>query len=279
MKIIDCFFLNDELDLLELRLREHYNHVDLFIISEAPLTITGKPKPMYLGSEWDRFKPWADKIYHLECTSLYPEDKVGHDKGHMPWDNELHLRESLMMMVKEQDDDDLILHSDVHEIYRAGTLQALRAHGPQEYGFLMPQFRFKMNNMQLQPAPTWVSGGCAMPKRHLTSMNNFRKARHLLASGRNSNPVIAHAGWCFKDMCTDQELKQKFDIDAKELAKPGFRLHNKSDAVFKPVQVDDYFPGMIRYDDRWNKYLLDGNFDVALASVATEKETEQAEQA
>jgi hypothetical protein len=276
MKIIDCFYINDELDLLEIRLREHYNYVDAFVVAESALTLTGKPKPLYLTSEWDRFKPWADKIFHIEVTSMYPEEKIGHSAGHMPWDNELHLREGLMQVVNEYNDDDLILHSNVNEIYRGGTLQALKAHGPQEYGFLMPQFRFKLNNMQLQPAPTWVSGGAAMPRKNLKSMNNFRKARHLLASGRNSNPVIAHAGWCFTDICTDTELQQKFNVDAKELAKPGFQLHNKSDAVFKPVQLDDYFPGIIRYDERWSKYVLDGNFDVALASFAADKELEKA---
>jgi len=122
--------------------------------------------------------------------------------------------------------------------------------------------------MQLQPAPTWVPGGCAMPKEHLQSMATFRKARHLLASGRNSNPVIAHAGWCFKDICADHELEQKFNIDSKELAKPGFRLPGDPTAIFTPVKIDDYFPGVLRYDERWQKYMIAGKFDKTLSAVA-----------
>ena len=43
MKIFDCFTFYNELDILELRLKEHWDHVDYFVISEANLTHQGNP--------------------------------------------------------------------------------------------------------------------------------------------------------------------------------------------------------------------------------------------
>ena len=46
MKIYDCFTFFNELELLDLRLKELYNHVDCFVLVEATLTHTGKPKEL-----------------------------------------------------------------------------------------------------------------------------------------------------------------------------------------------------------------------------------------
>ena len=46
-KIIDSILFFNELDLLELRLEELYDHVDIFLIVESDKTFTGKPKPLF----------------------------------------------------------------------------------------------------------------------------------------------------------------------------------------------------------------------------------------
>jgi beta-1,4-mannosyl-glycoprotein beta-1,4-N-acetylglucosaminyltransferase len=56
MRVIDCFPLFNELDLLEIRLNELRDVVDVFVITESPVTFTGKPKPLYLEENWERFK-------------------------------------------------------------------------------------------------------------------------------------------------------------------------------------------------------------------------------
>ena len=45
-KIYDCFIFFNELDLLELRLEEHFDRVDIFVLCEANTTFTGRPKPL-----------------------------------------------------------------------------------------------------------------------------------------------------------------------------------------------------------------------------------------
>lgn len=54
--IIDCFPFFNELDLLEIRLNELKNIVDVTVLVESPLTFTGKIKPLYFDENKDRFK-------------------------------------------------------------------------------------------------------------------------------------------------------------------------------------------------------------------------------
>ena len=42
MKIYDCFIFNDELDLLELRLKFLEDTVDYFVLVESERTLSGK---------------------------------------------------------------------------------------------------------------------------------------------------------------------------------------------------------------------------------------------
>ena len=62
MKIFDVFTFYNELDLLELRMNILGDSVDYFVINEANITFTGKPKPLYFAENRKRFKKWEDKI-------------------------------------------------------------------------------------------------------------------------------------------------------------------------------------------------------------------------
>jgi hypothetical protein len=62
MNIYDGFMINDELDILELRLTELWDVVDVFVIVESPFTFTQKPKPMYFRENFKRFEKWESKI-------------------------------------------------------------------------------------------------------------------------------------------------------------------------------------------------------------------------
>ena len=47
MKIFDAFLFFNELELLEIRLNTLAPYVDYFVITEADVTFSGKPKPLY----------------------------------------------------------------------------------------------------------------------------------------------------------------------------------------------------------------------------------------
>lgn len=63
--IWDCFFFNNELDLLEARLDELDEAVDRFVIVEGDRTHTGSLKSSIFDQNRERFGRWADRIHHI----------------------------------------------------------------------------------------------------------------------------------------------------------------------------------------------------------------------
>ena len=68
MKIIDIFLFFNEINLLELRLREHDPFVDTFVIIESRKTFTNNDKPLFF--EIEKFLQWKDKIIHIVIDEL-----------------------------------------------------------------------------------------------------------------------------------------------------------------------------------------------------------------
>lgn len=66
--IVDFVPVGYDLDLLELRLLENYEHVACFVLYEAVYTQRGEPKPLYFNLTRARFARFADKIIHFVGT-------------------------------------------------------------------------------------------------------------------------------------------------------------------------------------------------------------------
>ena len=86
--IYDFFIFNNELDLLEIRLYELYDYVNLFLIAESNRTLSGKAKPFYLKDNWARFTRYHDKIHRIEVSL---SDLVNSSKD--TWHNEDQMRD------------------------------------------------------------------------------------------------------------------------------------------------------------------------------------------
>lgn len=65
-----CPFLNEN-DIFEIRLNEHWDFVDKFIVVEAGERHTGAKKPFNFDHE--RFKPYAEKIIYVKFDSFEEE--------------------------------------------------------------------------------------------------------------------------------------------------------------------------------------------------------------
>ena len=74
-KIIDCFVFNDEIDLLEKRLRLLDSVVDKFVLVESKFTHAGTPKPLYFNENIEKFKSYEDKIIHIVIDE-FPESII-----------------------------------------------------------------------------------------------------------------------------------------------------------------------------------------------------------
>jgi len=104
---------NNELDILEIRLAELDDVVDIFVIGESRLTQTGQTKPLVFLENVERFERWMPKIRYLD---------IDLDACHGDWAREYMQRDMLGRGLDGLEDDDLILLSDVDEIPRASLV-------------------------------------------------------------------------------------------------------------------------------------------------------------
>ena len=121
MRIFDAFMLDSELDLLEHRLRETFDLVDVFVLVRAQ-TFRGEKKPLVFRENRERFSWAASKIRHIALHSLGPP-------GTSPWNREALQRNALMFGLGDAHQDDIVLILDADEIIARPMLERLRSQG------------------------------------------------------------------------------------------------------------------------------------------------------
>jgi len=132
--IVDAFQFYNELDILELRLKNLDPHVDLFILSESRETHSGIPKPLYFEENKERFAQWLPKIRHIICPPC---------TGTGLWDREKHQRHCLLDGLDGVPDDATIMISDADEI---PDMEALKELDPTKtYSVHMIMFEFSFD--------------------------------------------------------------------------------------------------------------------------------------
>jgi hypothetical protein len=257
MKIYDCFTFFNEFDLLELRLRELYDHVDYFVLVEATCTFQNKDKPLYFIENRDRFEQWLPKIIHVSVADMPTNTDT--------WGRERYQRDKIINGVSHANDDDIIMIGDVDEIPRVETIQKLRESTQSIWGFRMPLFNFKFNYMMCTQDYYSVWSG-AIRKSALGSAEDFRRMRHVLNQCpyqfKDDNvQIIEHAGWHFTYLGNEEFAKSKIQSFAHDetnrpeildqldiedsIARGVGIIRTNQDYRFTPVAVDDYFPKTI----------------------------------
>ncbi len=111
--IYDCFTFNDELDILELRLKYLEEKVDFFVLVESRKTFTGIKKPLYFLENMTRFLKYKNKIIHLIIDDFHSD---------IAWENEYYQRNFIKKGLIDCNDSDLIFISDVDEIPQIGKI-------------------------------------------------------------------------------------------------------------------------------------------------------------
>lgn len=114
MKIYDCFAFFNEMDLLELRLRELWDTVDHFVLVEATRTFQKQPKPLFFQENRARFKEFESKIIHI-VVDKYPTFWTKF-RPVTTWHYDNHQKEGILQGLKGAAPDDLIIVSDLDEI-------------------------------------------------------------------------------------------------------------------------------------------------------------------
>lgn len=241
--IFDCFMLNDELDILECRLEELSDVVDVFVIVEAQQNHLGKYKPFHLVENSLRFQRWTRQIRRAPVLSFRATDSR---------EREHEQREAAQSFLKAYgaNPDDIVIQSDVDEIPSASSVRALAQH-------LVSHPLVALEQRPHYHAVDWL-----YPKRcdmapaaaRFQNIDSFWKMRRASFGA----PLVPNGGWHFSWLggC-DANLRKLGSIyegpEIEEFARPlleSERCRREGihvDGVrMTPVEVDATFPAYIR---------------------------------
>lgn len=269
IRIYDCFLFNNELDVLELKLREMDDGIDVFVIGEAPRTFKGTPKPMLLKENWDRYKQWHHKIRYIEIDIPADPD---------PWVNETKDREELKRGLYDARPDDIIICSDADEVYRHDTMAQMRKL-PEitSFDLRMPQFIYKFNNWHynwVTADDIQVSWHCPCLATRFSNLGGIEEQRKLRIEKpqQPNTAVVWHAGWHFTFVGDDDFVKHKIenfdytwlskfkdtDFNVETDVQNGQYMGTKEkNGHFALVQVNEYMPRELQTNPYyWGKFMI-----------------------
>ncbi len=170
-KLFDCFTFFNELDVLEIRLAELYDVVDYFVIVEATLSFSGKPKALVFQENATRFARYAQKIIHVVVEDM-PVDATN------AWDREYFQRDAILRGLSGAKLDDIVMISDADEIPRAAIIAEIREKNLARGSIvllMLDQFCFRMN-LQAKGF-VWSKGTRLLEKKYVSSPQAVRALR------------------------------------------------------------------------------------------------------
>ncbi len=254
----------NEYDLLELRLSEHYDHVDQFVIVECDRTYTGMFKGFNLESNKDRYAKWWDKINYIKIDNC-PESPANN-----AWNNEYWQRDHMALGWDSVQPEDVLIVSDLDEIIRPEALEYIRNTNYSYYALMAPVFYFKLNYMD-------TSGHYApWAKAYRGYKGQPSKMRDMQDVPGGTRICIHHAGWHFSWMGNEEFIRNKLKsfahteynhahiLDAVNIEKhiAAGTDHIRPSTTWGKVKLDNYFPKTILNNlDKYSKYIIEIDTD------------------
>lgn len=199
MAVWDTVLLNDELDLLELRLRVLGDVVDRFVVVEADRTFTGAPKPLHLTDNLDRFSRWRGQLAPV-VARLDPDAPSA-------WSREHAQERAQKQALDGLGADDLLLVGDVDEIPHPHVVGHLAQHLDEPVRLVMQHALYR-GNWVLRDL--WEEGTVAGRGRDL----GHRMIADSLGDVPDSwegyqEPLLPAAGWHFSYLGGPEDLLRK----------------------------------------------------------------------
>jgi Glycosyltransferase family 17 len=236
--------LNDELDLLEARLRELEPWGARHVLVEAGTTHRGVPKPLAYAESIECFGKWSLSILHV-VASLPAEAS--------PWEREHAQRDAAWPVINAYAaDGDVVLIADVDEFPSAA---ALAWRGPGAVSLFMKTCLFAVDWL--------VPDECIPPSAVMATAGWLRRQGGSLASVRDNRGayrVIRDGGWHFSWLGGIERQQQKLMtatchtelLNTQEggLILTGERYrsgqHAEGHLPVIPAEVDETWPAFIR---------------------------------
>ncbi len=254
MKVYDCFPFFNELDVLEIRLQELWDVVDVFVLAESNMSHSGKPKEYIFKNNEDRFAKYMSKIRRIVVDDM-PDTKDS-------WVREKYQRWSCTKGLTDVSSDDIIITSDLDEIPRADAISMIKEdeNDWDRYILTIPMFQYKINYMKIyeiskQPNIMVTRARC------YTNAQQEREYTFPWIQKPNNLVFIEHAGWHFTYFGDNNHAITKIqnfahtETDTPEMVSNhniDYFISNKCghhgpghSEKFEYVIVDEYFPDCI----------------------------------
>lgn len=251
--IIDTVPVNNELDMLQMRLEEMAAAVDYMIVVEADVDHQDHPKPYHISENIDRFAAWSDKLIVVRATGL-----PTHESDPDPWARELAQREYVKDGLQilhdrgvELGPDTIILHGDVDEICRPLHVRNVRPKGVDFVSFQQRMHCFAVD--WLHPDPWGGTVAATLQQIAALGPTPFQKVRNTRNSNRQQLPQSGwHFSWLGGRQATLAKLGSFCHPEIAERTQVGLNndlylregLHVDGRKM-TPVEVDESWPRMI----------------------------------
>ncbi len=210
VKIYDIFTYNGEADILEIRLNILKDHVDQFIVVEAPTTFSGLNKPLYFEAQKERFAPFVEKIKYFVIDD-YPNDKelchLADSSSNVPnngpehWRREFYQKESIKKALTHLQDNDICFIGDVDEIWNPEII--IDYTKDNIFKLRQDVYNYYLNNLSTEP---WAG-------TLVTKYKNIKNSclNHLRTSSKTNYTYLRNGGWHFTSIGGLEEVRRKLN--------------------------------------------------------------------
>jgi len=217
-KIYDLLLINTELELLDIRLGQMSPGVDYFVILESDRTFTDQIKPLFVHESWPRFAAYHSKMIRrtMDLTTDSFENswaRKGASRNAMyeqvvPYLNDEHAATL----------DDILLVSDVDEMFKPEVLKAMRNCAvPDKVTVMSRMFYYSYQWLQDTAWPH--------PQATLYKGENDTILPNTLRGHSDSHFVFPDGGWhcsyCFSTL--EEMVKKITSFSHTELDRPDFK--------------------------------------------------------
>lgn len=250
MAIIDLFYLNNELDLLEIRLNILDKFVDKFVIIEAQETFSGVSKPLYYLENKERFTKWNHKIIHhiaketpelRQMAILSPNT----GSGEHYWVREFIQKENAQEALRFCKDNDIVFISDVDEIWNPDLfvyeLKNDLIYKPKQLPYL-----YYLNQRTDEDWLGWTGTVFSLYKNIKDKCIN-----HLRTDSMTEYEVLDYGGWHFNSIGGQEQKRKAFKHPVYEND-----IEWKRREINMRLDEKDLPRYILNNKDYWNKYFL-----------------------
>lgn len=155
MKIYDCFPFNNEINILDLRIRYLWDTVDYFVIAESELSFSGIPKLLHAAEFVSKRKLPQNRFIFVNYE--FPNSVlVDFEKSGDRWPLERYARQSLHSQIKSLEKNDFVLLSDVDEIPSISQIK-LSLNKPNQIVRLSTPLYYGKMNWQASHGNDWAT--------------------------------------------------------------------------------------------------------------------------